>query len=541
VRVATQQTAKTYTPSIALDSGTTYYWMIVAYNPDGSTSGAQWSFTTVDVASPGGVDPPSSSGTMLVVPAGGDFQAALDQAQGGDTILLEAGATFIGNFVLRAKDASDLRYITIRSSADSTTLPPPGVRIDPSFAPQLPKLKSPNSLPALATEASAHHYRIELVELLGSDLGYYDILALGDGSSTQSSLDMVPHDLIADRLYIHGEPTIGQKRGIALNSASTTIQNSYVSDIKSESQDAQAICGWNGPGPYTITNNYLEASGENIMFGGADPAIADLVPSDVAFTRNYVTKPLGWRWENWIVKNLFELKNAQRVTVDGNIFENNWMSSQTGYAILLTPRSDGTAPWSVVQHVSFTNNVIRHVSSAFNVLGNDDGATTQTTNDVVIRNNLFADISGDKYGGDGRMLLINGGVRITVDHNTVLNDGSATVYPYGTPVEAFVFTNNILPDNGYGIIGGGAAPGASSITTYFPNAIFLDNVIVGAPAADYPTGNYYPATMSEVGFVDYSGGNYRLAAGTSYFAAATDGTAVGANIESVNAAAGTGY
>ena len=30
--------------------------------------------------------------------------------------------------------------------------------------------------------------------------------------------------------------------------------------------------GWNGPGPFLIENNYLEAAGENIMFGGNDPS-----------------------------------------------------------------------------------------------------------------------------------------------------------------------------------------------------------------------------------------------------------------------------
>jgi hypothetical protein len=89
------------------------------------------------------------------------------------------------------------------------------------------------------------------------------------------------------------------------------------------------------------------------------------------------------------------------------------------------------------------------------------------------------------------MLLINGGSQITLDHNTVMNDGLATVYPYDTPVQGFVFTNNILADNGYGIIGGGEAPGAPTITTYFPNSVFLDNIIVGAP-----TSTIRPATTT---------------------------------------------
>ncbi|HEV3468234.1 MAG TPA: hypothetical protein VG148_02860, partial [Pyrinomonadaceae bacterium] len=48
------------------------------------------------------------------VPAGGDLQAALDRAQPGDEVVLEAGASFVGNFTLPAKAGA--AFITVRSS-----------------------------------------------------------------------------------------------------------------------------------------------------------------------------------------------------------------------------------------------------------------------------------------------------------------------------------------------------------------------------------------------------------------------------------------
>src|SRR5262249_30646037 len=148
------------------------------------------------------------------------------------------------------------------------------------------------------------------------------------------------------------------------------------------------------------------------------------VPSDITIARNYFTKQLAWRAQpQWNVKNLLELKNAQRVTIDGNVFEYSWEAAQQGYAIMLTPRNqDGTAPWSVVQNVSFTNNVVRHAASGLAILGTDDEKPSQTTNAILVRNNLFEDISS-QYGGAGRFMLINGGVNITIDHNTVMQDG----------------------------------------------------------------------------------------------------------------------
>src|SRR5690606_18048299 len=93
--------------------------------------------------------PPPASGQTISVNAGGDLQAAIDAARPGDTILLQAGATFVGNFVLRAKGSST-SYITIRSSAADSALPGPGVRMTPAYASQLPKLRSPNTAPALS-------------------------------------------------------------------------------------------------------------------------------------------------------------------------------------------------------------------------------------------------------------------------------------------------------------------------------------------------------------------------------------------------------
>src|SRR6266540_7161038 len=58
-------------------------------------------------------NPPT--GRTIPVPASGDFQPAINQAQPGDIIKLNAGATYTGNFTLPAKSGSG--WIVIRSSA----------------------------------------------------------------------------------------------------------------------------------------------------------------------------------------------------------------------------------------------------------------------------------------------------------------------------------------------------------------------------------------------------------------------------------------
>ena len=125
----------------------------------------------------------AQAGNTVAVPAGGDFQAALNAAQPGDTITLAAGATFSGNFTLPNK--SGIGWIVIRTSAPDGYLPPPGSRITPDYAGVLPKVVSPNGNPAIATLEGAHHYRLIGIEVtLGagvtSHLATGGLLQLGD-------------------------------------------------------------------------------------------------------------------------------------------------------------------------------------------------------------------------------------------------------------------------------------------------------------------------------------------------------------------------
>ena len=167
-----------------------------------------------------------------------------------------------------------------------------------------------------------------------------------------------------------------------------------------------------GPGPFRIANNHLEAAGENVMFGGADPLIADLVPADIEIVGNHFAKPLRWKEDDsryegvaWSVKNLFELKNARRVLVEGNVLEYNWPHAQNGFAILFTVRNqDGRAPWSVVEDVTFRDNMVRHVGGGINILGHDDIHPSRRTSRIAIVDNVFADVGGS--WGHGRLFQL---------------------------------------------------------------------------------------------------------------------------------------
>jgi len=473
-----------------------------------------------------------TGGQTIRVPAGGDLQKALDEAKAGDRIELQPRATYEGPFRLKAKEGNE--WIVITSSAE---LPKPGRHVQPSHASLMPKLTSTGEF-VVATDPGAHHYRfvgIEFAPKAGSFVS--SVIQFGD---REASADAVPHHLIVDRCYVHGDPKIGSRRGIALNARDAAVVDSYISDFKEVGADSQAISGWNGPGPLKIADNYLEAAGENIMFGGADPKIQDLVPSDIEIVRNHLTKPLRWRKGDssfegveWTVKNLFELKNARRVAINGNLLEYNWPQAQNGFAILFTVRNqDGAAPWSTIEDVTFTNNLVRHVAAGINMLGRDDNNQSQQAKRIAIRNNLFLDVGGS--WGNGRLFqLLDGVSGVTIDHNTAFQTGGIVFGGDHQPHPGFVFQNNVVMLKENGVIGSSAGEGNDTLKRYFPDAVFRRNVIIGGTAGRYPSDNFFPAAPKDAGLTIPQDNDIRLSLAPRYAGAATDGRAPGVDLDAI--------
>jgi hypothetical protein len=468
----------------------------------------------------------------ILVHAGDDLQAAINAAAGGDILELDASATFTGNYYLPIHSGA---AIIIQSGG---SLPSPGVRVTPATAAAFAKIQpASGGGPAFATVAACQNWTLLGLELLATPTGDNDILTLGDGSSAQNTLASVPSNLVVDRCYIHGDATYGQKRGISLQSATTTIKNCYISDIKKTGQDAQAIAGWNGPGPWTIDNCYLEATTENFLVGGATIQIPDLLPTDITFTNNTVTKLEAWRGAGYNIKNLLELKTGVNVLIDTNDFSYNWGGEgQSGYALVFTVRNEeGDNNWATIQNVTCTNNTITHSGSLFNILGKDDrsGIGSVTMNNLVIRDNVAYDINGGTWTGAGHFAQIHSGNAITIDHNTVINSGTVSIYFVDAPNTNFTLTNNIFYDNGLAIFDTLGNLGTAALTAFaIPYSMLKNVLILGAFESSYPADNFFPATEADVEFTDSAANDYELQVTSPYHNAATDGDDIGARFGS---------
>jgi hypothetical protein len=112
---------------------------------------------------------------------------------------------------------------------------------------------------------------------------------------------------------------------------------------------------------------------------------------------------------------------------------------------------------------------------------------------------------------------------VIIDHNTILHEGPGNSYLVlgdSTPVaENFVFTNNLTTNGQYGLSG---SPSQYLINYLIENNASLANNNVNA-----------------AGFVDYAGGDYRLADTSPYKNAGNDGRDLGADVTAVFAATAT--
>jgi len=200
----------------------------------------------------------------------------------------------------------------------------------------------------------------------------------------------------------------------------------------------------------------------------------------------------------WQVKNLFELKNARRVRVEYNLFENNWQAAQAGYSILFTVRNQGgVCTWCVVEQVTFSHNIIRNVAGGFNITGYDSEGSSQQSNTITIRDNFLSNVTTE-LGGSGWAFLVGEAVRgLTIDRNTIDSNGTTVLYAYGgtaaspKQMPGFRFTNNAARHGEYGINGASASTGALTFQMYFPAAVFSGNWLSGGNSSRYPPGNRY--------------------------------------------------
>jgi len=497
----------------------------------------------------------------VTVTTGEELQRALDQAAGGDVIVLATDGTFHpsapeGSFMLRNRQIPPDQWVTVRSASrafDTNGALPPNSRVDKANANVMPKLRaSAANASAIRAESGARGYRLIGLDI-GADDGVVQLANLVElGSSKETRVEAEPSDIVIDRCYLHGNDTGDYRRGVALNGVRMAIVDSYLENFHDAHSDSQAIGGWNGAGPFKIVNNFLEGASENIMFGGGDPAVEGLVPSDIEIRRNLSTKRLAWKSAGVAAKNAFELKNARRVLVDGNTFERVWTSGQSGTAIVLkSANQDGRCTWCVTEFVTFSNNIVRDAASGMVINAAETGVKgvpmPRAANHIRVSNVLFQNIGAGEWGTGGKLLRVTNGVaNVEITHVTSTSNpngildaqNSADLNPN------LVFKHNIVERKLYGI-GAGGNEGIATITKNFAPFVYNQNVLVNtstetnqAIVDDALKSRYPPVTVVVPSWdaIGFQKGTFRLAPTSRFYRAGDDGRDLGADVDALERA-----
>jgi hypothetical protein len=440
------------------------------------------------------------SGTTWPVHTAIDLKNALAGSQPGDVIVLDAGATYnpadagLGFFSLPVKSNPNNQWIYIVSSALANL--PAGTRVDPTMTQYMAKIVTPNVNPAFRVAPGANHYRLAGLELTAQSNYPTGCGATGQPNcmtyfllNTDWPNTAEPDSITIDRCYLHGSATQDLQAAIQANWSNAAVIESYVSDVHDKGFDNQAVGVFSSPGPFKIVDNYLEAAGENIMFGGWGQNSNLWVPSDIEIRNNYIYKRLDWVAPslagNMVVSSAIQLDSAQRVLFDSNVVQNVWAAAQLGYAMVLTVRTSLSGDLAVLNDIVVTNNVLNNVVSGFNTLAKDDqcGAAPYTSCHNAgsqtrwnITNNLILFYDPTLPGGNRNLGIgfgpgkdnINGIVGSMRDvlfrHNTMVSTSS-------TPCWNSVFFG-----------AGGQTPPFSSLTS---NIWLLDNVFCRQPTGDW--------------------------------------------------------
>lgn len=412
----------------------------------------------------------------------------------------------------------------------------------------------------------ANHYRLVGLEVTREANGK-SVVGL-----VERQVNGTVNHIVLDRLYMHGVPSAETRRGVSFSGGTyMAIQDSYVSElhcfVTGTCMDSQAVAGGVGDqamGQWRIVDNFLEAAGENILFGGG---AATQTPADVEIRLNHLFKPMFWLQGQpgftspaFIVKNHFELKNAQRVLFDSNVLEDNWGGfSQHGYSVVLTPKNQDSGGTSVCPMCEVTDVTVRyvtisHVGGGF-ITGNGtsgSGGVAQAGERYSIHDVIVDDINGDLYLGRGTFAQVGTVAQpllqeVQINHITAFPQNA--LFNVGAPstvqIPGFVFSNSIVAAGQSPVTstGGGTTNCAhdqnpiKTVNACFFNYTFSPNAVLASPlpTSDWPSGNSFYSTTA-IGFVNYNngnGGDYHLQSNSPAIGAASDGKNLGADVDAV--------
>ncbi|MEJ7606473.1 MAG: LamG-like jellyroll fold domain-containing protein [Bryobacteraceae bacterium] len=291
----------TLSSSVAITAGA--WWHIAVGKDTDLTGGPYWRLYVRQSGSSG----PSASlvSTQTIAPFTGKMAIGTDAQLGG--------AGFFGGFIDEFHIVkNDCMYVA-SGGGMQTGVPnvPYGAAIAGLDSDEYVYAGTAGTLPAPLSPSIRYYFRAigstglfqlhlnrggtSLVNLTNSGTGVHSLFQQG----VQSAANL-PNDITFDRCLFVSEPSNSMRKLIHLDSRAVNILNSTL-DAAHDQSDAQAISGSTAVGPFTFINNWLEGTGENIIFGGSQPGF-DTETVGAIIRYNYLpARPERFRWRKWSI------------------------------------------------------------------------------------------------------------------------------------------------------------------------------------------------------------------------------------------------
>jgi hypothetical protein len=271
---------------------------------------------------------------------------------------------------------------------------------------------------------------------------------------------------------------------------------------------------------------------------------------------------------NWVTKNNFEIKKAERVIIYASELGPWWESEQTGGTISFKNSNDDPDPVVAAKDIFVFRCYFPNVGAGIVINGSNNVAeeSTDIARRISILHNLFVldgqtmtnEYTGGSSSGNISFIstsFVSGGTEnypddLSIRHNTFVNGRGVNrqISGFNDPLtgsqkgDRFIFQDNVLTYNIFGLKTGGTAEGTASLDAAMNNTNYTwDKNLVAGPSASYPAfSNVYVTAPTDIQFVNYNsgtvGGNFRLATGSAGHNAASDGSDMGADIDALERA-----
>ncbi|GEM_PF-3381527 len=475
--------------------------------------------------------------------------------QRGDWITLIAGTNYNSGVNTQSFPAlsglvswtNPATWVWVRTSALSS-LPVAGRRVSSTDNSVMPLFRQQASggVPPLEVPTGARGYVFTgIAGDAGSATSTSRVFQLG-GNNEMVAANNASH-IVIDRCHVTTVRSNNSTRTVLANCGAAIIRDSYLYNTAAAGVEDQAIASWNGAGPHLIDNNYLVAGGENIMYGGSDPASIGLNPTDIVVRRNYFYKPLTWNrfdpsvWDgiNIVCKNLFELKKGIRVLVEDNVLENFWKDDQSYAVNLKSVNQSGGDTTSECRDVVLRYNKFINVSSFCTNNPAPQGVVVPASR-LVYHNNVVTGIGASTLGFVGSVFVMATNSSL-FRNNTCISDaaglssGATQSSDWTTPTQDTVIHSNIVHRHSFGMKQASVVEGTSSIiAAHGTTDAFLNNTLVGPSGSTYPSSTQRPAAFADVGFVDFPNGDYRLNSTSPVKGTGLLGVDPGADVAAIN-------